>query len=121
MEGERIVLETFKRALKIPGLKIIYGTDAVAGAHGRNAEEYIARIQQGGQEPMAALISMTSLSAASLGLGDRIGTVAPGMEADIVAVDGNLLTDPSAVHRVRFVMKAGKVIVNDLTSPPLAH
>lgn len=121
VEGERIVLETFKRALKIPGLKIVYGTDAVAGAHGRNAEEYIARIQQGGQNPMAALISMTSLSARSLGLADTIGTIAPGMEADIVAVDGNLLTDPTAVRRVRFVMKAGKVLINDFTSPPVAR
>ena len=119
VEGERIVLATFKRALRIPGLKIIYGTDAVAGAHGRNADEYIARVQQGGQEPMAALISMTSLSAASLGLGETIGTIAPGMEADIVAVDGNLLTDPTAVERVRFVMKSGKVLVNNLASPPV--
>jgi imidazolonepropionase-like amidohydrolase len=84
VKGEAIVLDGFKRALKVKGLQIVYGTDAVAGAHGRNGEEYIARIQQGGQEPMAALISATSLSAKSLGMGNQIGTIAPGMQADII-------------------------------------
>ena len=54
-----INLEMFKRALKIKGLKIVFGTDAVAGAHGRNAEEAIYRVQKGGQDPMAAMIAMT--------------------------------------------------------------
>jgi imidazolonepropionase-like amidohydrolase len=121
VKGEAIVLETFKRALAIPGLKIIYGTDAVAGAHGRNGEEFIARVRDGKQDPMAALISATSLSAQSLGLGDQIGSLAPGMEADIIAMDGNPLTDPTAVRRVRFVMKSGKIIENHLTKPPVAQ
>jgi imidazolonepropionase-like amidohydrolase len=94
------------------GLQIVYGTDAVAGAHGRNGEEYIARIKQGGQEPMAVLISATSLSAKSLGLGNQIGTIAPGMQADIIAMDGNPLTDPTSVRRVEFVMKGGIIFKN---------
>ena len=61
-KGEAIVLETFKRSLKIPGLKIVYGTDATAGAHGHNGNEFIVRVNDGGQDPMAALISATSLS-----------------------------------------------------------
>lgn len=112
VKGEAITLATFKRALKIPGLKIIYGTDAVAGAHGRNADEFVARVQQGGQDPMAALISMTSLSARSLRMEKIIGTIAPGMQADIVAMDGNPLTDPTAVRRVVFVMKGGTIFKN---------
>jgi imidazolonepropionase-like amidohydrolase len=112
VKGEAIVLETFKRALKIPGLKIIYGTDAVAGAHGRNGEEYIARVQQGGEDPMAGILSATSLSAKSLRLDTEIGTIAPGMQADIIAMDGDPLKDPTAVRRVEFVMKSGTVFKN---------
>jgi imidazolonepropionase-like amidohydrolase len=102
-------VEMFKRALKIPGLKIIYGTDAVAGAHGHNGEEFIARIEQGGQDPMAAIVSATSLSARSLRMENEIGTIAPGMQADIIAMDGNPLTDPTSIRRVVFVMKGGTI------------
>ncbi len=111
-KGVHIVLATFKEALKHPGLKIIYGTDAVAGAHGRNYEEYIVRVRDGGQNPMDALISATSLSAQSLNLGDQIGSLAPGMQADIVAFDGNPLQDLTAARRAVFVMKGGEVVEN---------
>jgi imidazolonepropionase-like amidohydrolase len=111
-KGEAIVLETFKRALKHKNLKIVYGTDAVAGAHGRNYEEFIVRVRDGGQDPMAALVSVTSLSAESLGLQNSIGSIAVGMEADIVAMDGNPLKDVTAARRVVFVMKGGKVFEN---------
>jgi imidazolonepropionase-like amidohydrolase len=90
-------------------VKIVFGTDAVAGAHGRNAEEFVYRVRDGGQPAMEAIVSATSVSATSLGLGDRIGTIAPGFDADLVAVDGDPLTDVSAVRRVVFVMKGGKV------------
>lgn len=98
----------FKRALRIKNLKIPFGTDAVAGAHGRNWEEVIARVQHG-QAPMDAIVAATSLAAESIGMKDRIGTLAPGMEADVIAVDGDPLTDITALRRVVFVMKAGKV------------
>ena len=111
-KGEAIVLDTFKKALKHKDLKIIYGTDAVAGAHGRNAEEFIVRVRDGGQNPMAALVSATSLSAESLSLGEEVGFIAPGMDADIIAIDGNPLTDVTAARRVVFVMKGGKVFLN---------
>jgi imidazolonepropionase-like amidohydrolase len=111
-KGVQIVLATFKKALNHPGLKIIYGTDAVAGAHGRNYEEYIVRVRDGGQSPMDALISATSLSAQSLNLSDQIGSIAPGMQADIVAFDGNPLQDVTAARRAVFVMKGGQVIEN---------
>jgi imidazolonepropionase-like amidohydrolase len=111
-KGKSIVLDTFKKALKHKDLKIIYGTDAVAGAHGRNYEEFIVRVRDGGQDPMAALISATSLSAESLGLANTTGSIALGMEADIVAFDGNPLQDVTAARRAVFVMKAGKVYLN---------
>jgi imidazolonepropionase-like amidohydrolase len=58
---------------------------------------------------MDALVSMTSLAAGSLKMQDRIGTIAPGMEADLVAVDGDPLKDITALRRVVFVMKGGKI------------
>ena len=102
-------LTMFKRALQVKNLKIVFGTDAVAGAHGHNIEELIYRVQKGGQDPMAAIIALTSLSAQSLGLGDKIGTIAPGMQADLVAVEGNPLKDITALRRVAFIMKGGSV------------
>jgi imidazolonepropionase-like amidohydrolase len=111
-KGQAIVLETFKRAIKHKDLKIIYGTDATAGAHGQNYREFIVRVRDGHQDPMAALISVTSLSAESLRLGDQIGSIAPGMQADIVAFDGNPLTDVNAASRAVFVMKGGRVFEN---------
>jgi imidazolonepropionase-like amidohydrolase len=104
-----IVTETFKRALRTPNLKIVYGTDAVAGAHGRNIEEAVVRVRDGGQKPRDAIVSLTSLSAESLRMKDQIGAVAPGLEADLVAVDGDPTTDITALRRVVFVMKGGKV------------
>ncbi|HEV8356169.1 MAG TPA: amidohydrolase family protein [Gemmatimonadales bacterium] len=92
-----------------PGLKIVFSTDATAGAHGRNAEEFFGRVTECGQSPMAALVSANSLAAQSLGMADRIGAIAPGMEADIIALDGNPLEDLTAVRRVVFVMKGGVV------------
>jgi imidazolonepropionase-like amidohydrolase len=102
-------LEMFKRALATKGLKIVFGTDAVAGAHGRNVEELIYRVEKGGQTARAAVISGTSLSAESMGMGDKIGSLGPGMDADIIAVEGDPLTDITALRRVAFVMRAGKV------------
>ncbi len=107
------VLAMFKRALTNPKLKIVFGTDAVAGAHGRNVEELIYRVQKGGQNNADALKSITSLAAESLALQDRIGAIAPGLEADLIAVEGDPLRDITALRRVRFVMKGGKVYKNE--------
>ncbi|MBA3270606.1 MAG: amidohydrolase family protein, partial [Acidobacteria bacterium] len=98
----------FSAALKTPGLKMVMGTDAVAGAHGRNANEVLERIKEG-QPSMQAIVDMTSAAAESMGLGQMTGAIAAGLEADLVAVDGDPLTDPTALTRIRFVMKGGKV------------
>ncbi len=104
--------ELVRRASKIPGLKIVFGTDAVAGAHGRNAEEFIDRVRDGGVDPMTAMVSANSLGAEAMGLSDQIGSIAPGLQADIIALDGDPLRDITAVRRVVFVMKGGIVYKN---------
>jgi imidazolonepropionase-like amidohydrolase len=98
----------FKRALTAK-VKMPMGTDAVAGAHGQNARELLVRVVEGGQTPMNAIVSATSLAAESMGLGREIGTLAPGLTADLVAVQGDPLTDITALRRVSFVMKGGKI------------
>ena len=92
-------------------MKIAYGTDATAGAHGHNAEELIYRVRDGGQSPMAALVSANSVTAESLGLGNVIGTITPGY-ADIIAIKGDPVKDITAVRNVPFVMKGGVVYKN---------
>lgn len=104
-----------RSALATSGLKVLYGTDAVAGAEGRNAEDLVCRVQQAGENPMHAIVAATSLNAEALGLGDRIGAVAPGYEADVIATDGDPSRDITAVRRVSFVMKGGIIVRNDGT------
>jgi imidazolonepropionase-like amidohydrolase len=69
-------------------------------------------VREAGEKPMDVLTSAGSLAAESLAMQDRIGSIAPGMEADLVAVDGNPLQDITAVRRVVFVMKGGRVYRN---------
>jgi imidazolonepropionase-like amidohydrolase len=104
--------ELMQRAVKTPGLKIVFGTDAVAGAHGRNAEEFIDRVRDCGVDPMAGMVSANSLGAEALGMADQIGSIAPGLQADIIALDGDPLKDITTVRRVVFVMKGGVVYKN---------
>ncbi len=110
-KGIAPTIDVLRRA-RARHVKIIFGTDAVAGAHGRNAEEFVYRVRDAHEAPMDALMSATSVSAESLGLGRQIGTIAPGFDADLVAVDGNPLTDITAVRRVVFVMKGGRIYRN---------
>ncbi|HTY84349.1 MAG TPA: amidohydrolase family protein [Silvibacterium sp.] len=104
--------EFLRRAMQIPGLKIVYGTDAVAGAHGQNAEDFINRVQKCGVDPMTAMVSANSLAAEALGMAGQIGSIEPGEQADIIALNGDPLHDITAVRRVVFVMKAGVVYKN---------
>src|SRR5207302_9119221 len=107
-KGLPLVAQVLRRA-RAHHVKVVLGTDAVAGSHGRNAEEFVYRVKDGGDSPMDALTSGASVAADSLGLGGKIGAVAEGMEADLVAVEGNPLEDITAVRRVVFLMKHGKV------------
>jgi quinoprotein glucose dehydrogenase len=112
-------LDTFQRALKRRNLRIVFGTDAVAGAHGRNFEEIIYRVQKGGQAPMDAVVSATARAAESLNLQDSIGSIAPGMVADLIATRGNPAQDITALRQVVFVMKNGKMLEGKRTESGL--
>ena len=96
-------------AVATPGLKIVFGTDAVAGAHGHNADELVCRAVQARQPLADLLLSVTSRAAASLGLQQEIGALAPGLRADLVALSGDPRVDVHAYHRVTFVMTGGVV------------
>ena len=101
-----------KRAAKVPGLKIVFGSDALAGSHGRNAEEFVERVRDAGVDAMAAMVSANSVGAEALGMSNQIGSITPGLQADIIALDGDPLKDITAVRRVVFVMKGGVVYKN---------
>lgn len=100
-------------ASRTGGLKLVFGTDAVAGAHGRNAEELVCRVRRGGQAAMDAIVSATSRAAESLGLQQDIGRIAVGFTADIIATDGDPSVEIEASQRVRFVMRGGRIYRND--------
>ena len=108
-QAMRLNAAMIRKAVATPGLKLVMGSDAVAGAHGRNADELVERVRQGGQRPIDALISATSLAAESLNLNQTIGRLAPEYRADIIAVDGDPTTDITALTRVVFVMRDGRV------------
>lgn len=99
--------ESFTLAVKM-GAKVVYATDAGVYPHGDNGKQF-ARAVRFGMTPAQALISATSLSAELLGWEDRVGRIAPGYYADIIAVDGSPLEDITEMEDVDFVMKGGVV------------
>jgi imidazolonepropionase-like amidohydrolase len=121
IEKERLVgrlqRENFQRAAKA-GVKIAYGTDAGVYPHGWNAKQFTHMVRWG-LSPMAAIQSATSSAADLLGWKDRVGRVAPGMLADIIAVAGDPLSDITELERVQFVMKGGVVFKQNGQSLPL--
>ena len=102
--------EVFRRSLATEGLRVVFGTDAVAGAHGQNIREALARVEQGGQDPGQLIVSMTSLAAASLGLAGVTGSLAPGLAADLVVVDGDPAEDVRALGEVLLVLRDGRAL-----------
>ena len=90
------------------GVRIGLGTDAGVQAHGQNAQEFSLLVKYG-LPVAAALRAGTSVDAQLLGIDDKVGTLAPGKLADVVAVPGDPLADPSATERVLFVMKEGRI------------
>ncbi|HEX2833215.1 MAG TPA: amidohydrolase family protein [Thermoanaerobaculia bacterium] len=97
----------FRNALKA-GVKIAFGTDSAVSRHGQNAHEFALMASLGMSH--AAALRTTANAATLLGVDDRLGTIAAGKLADIVAVPGNPLTDITATERVSFVMKEGKIV-----------
>jgi len=93
------------------GVKIACGTDAPAIPHGQNAKEIVALVARG-MTPMQALYAATVTSAELIEMDDRLGRLAPGYLADIVAVPGDPSQDITTTLDVRFVMKDGAVYKN---------
>lgn len=102
--------DMFRNALK-GGVKIAFGTDSAVSPHGLNAQEF-ALMTGLGMSPAAALRSATSVAATLLGIEDRLGTIAAGKTADIVAVPGDPLADIHQTEKVFFVMKDGQIVKN---------
>ena len=98
---------TFAKAYK-RGVKIAFGTDAGVFPHGDNGREFVYMVEAG-MPPIEAIKSATVVPANILGMSDRIGTIAPGMLADIVATDENPITNIKTMETVSFVMKDGVV------------
>jgi imidazolonepropionase-like amidohydrolase len=104
--GEK--MKSLERAVKA-GLTVAYGTDAGVQIHGVNARQFKLYVQAG-MTPLQALQSATVVAARLLRREDKLGQIAPGFWADLVAVPGNPLDDVAALERVTFVMKQGQVV-----------
>ena len=74
------------------------------------------KLRQAGVPALDVIRAVTSNAAEMLGWGDRIGTIAPGRFADLIAVSGDPVTDIDELERVQFVMKGGEVVRNELSS-----
>jgi imidazolonepropionase-like amidohydrolase len=112
-EGEN--LETTRRALKA-GVPVAMGSDAVFTLFGQNTRE-LGALVKAGMTPTQALAAATTTGAALLGMEQSLGKISPGYYADIVAVEGDPLSDINVlINNVQWVMKAGGVVV-DKTQP----
>ena len=92
------------------GVKIALGTDSAVAPHSEANKEVELMVTKGGMTPRDALIAATKGGPDLMGLSNETGTLDPGKSADLIAVDGDPLVDPTAVQRVGYVMVAGKVI-----------
>jgi imidazolonepropionase-like amidohydrolase len=102
--------ENFQRAVRA-GVKFAFGTDAGVYPHGWNAKQF-AHMVRWGLTPMQAIQAATVNAADLLGWSDKVGQIAPGFYADVIAVNGDPLKDITELERVRFVMKGGIVYKN---------
>ncbi|MBI2515885.1 MAG: amidohydrolase family protein [Opitutae bacterium] len=109
--------ENFQKAVKA-GCKIAYGTDAGVYPHGWNGKQMIHMVRWG-MTPMQAVQSATVNAADLLGQNGKIGQLAPGFFADLIAIKGDPLADQSLFEKVDFVMKAGVIYKNHLTADPV--
>lgn len=103
-----LIQATFEKAYK-RGVKIAFGTDAGVFPHGENGREFTYMVEAG-MPPMEAIRSATAVNAAILGIAERVGTIEPGMLADIVATDENPIRNIRTMENVTFVMKEGVVV-----------
>jgi imidazolonepropionase-like amidohydrolase len=118
--GKYRMIPIFEKAVAMAaatkGMKIMVGSgaDGSTYAHGTQALDFEMLVKHGGLTPVRALQGGTIVNAEALGWQDQIGSIDKGKYADLVAVSGDPLADITELQRVKFVMKSGKVIKNDL-------
>jgi len=106
-EAAAAALASHRKAIAA-GVKIAFGTDTGVSKHGDNAREF-ALMVSAGMTPAAAIKAATVSAAEVLDQTGRIGRIAPGMDADLIAVKGDPLSDVTRLEHVDFVMKGGKI------------
>jgi imidazolonepropionase-like amidohydrolase len=106
-EGDEIQRQAFKKAVQA-GVKIAFGTDVSNFPHGLNANQFAWQVKYG-QSPMEAIRSATVNASDLIGRDNNAGSLEPGKWADLIAVQGDPLSDVRVLEKVAFVMKAGKV------------
>jgi imidazolonepropionase-like amidohydrolase len=99
--------KSFAEAIR-RGVKIAFGTDTGVSPHGRNAEEFALMVRNG-MSPSLAIRSATVDAADLLGIAAKAGTIEPGKDADIIAVDGDPTQNVRLLESIGFVMKSGRV------------
>jgi imidazolonepropionase-like amidohydrolase len=118
--GKFRIIPIFGKATRMaaatPGIKVMVGSgaDGSTFAHGTQALEFAALVKYAGLTPAKAIQSGTIINAEALGWQDQIGSIEKGKYADLVAVSGDPLADITELERVKFVMKGGKVIRNEM-------
>ncbi|HUU14894.1 MAG TPA: amidohydrolase family protein [Terriglobia bacterium] len=104
--------EGFRKAA-LAGVKLAFGTDAGVYPHGDNAKQFAYMVKYG-LTPIQAIQSATVNAADLLGWSDRVGSIEPGKFADLIAVEGNPLTNVTVLEHVKFVMTGGHIVKNEL-------
>jgi imidazolonepropionase-like amidohydrolase len=94
------------------GVKVAFGTDAAVYPHGLNAHEFAVMVKLG-LSPLQAIQAATINAADLLGWSGKVGTLAVGAWADVIAVDGDPVKDVTTLEHVKFVMKGGEVVKNE--------
>lgn len=114
-----IFVHAVQTASKTDGMKIMMGSgcDGETYVHGTQAMDFEALVKHGGLTPVRAIQAGTMINAEALGWQDQIGSIDSGKYADLVAVSGDPIADITELQRVKFVMKGGKIIRNDLAGP----
>jgi imidazolonepropionase-like amidohydrolase len=118
--GKYRIIPIFEKAVSIAaatrGIKVMMGSgvDGSTFAHGTQALEFEWLVKRAGLSPLRAIQAGTTMNAEVLGWQDQIGSIEKGKYADLIAVSGDPLIDITELQRVRFVIKNGKVIKNDV-------
>jgi imidazolonepropionase-like amidohydrolase len=120
--GKYRMIPIFERAVTMAaatqGMKVMVGSgaDGSTYAHGTQALDFEALVKHAGMSPAGVLQSGTMINAEALGWQDQIGSIEKGKYADLIAVSGDPLADITELQRVKFVMKGGKVIKNEIAT-----